>query len=389
MFGNKKNILGHGVLCLTVAMTILVSSTRIYGQDIAGVEDQKTPIPKVFSVLVEVQRDEEAFALAWDAARRELTDADLKRLLIQADAEDGTLLADLILLAPDLDIMPSGDEGPGDFILVMHAAAMKRESHAKIKSKEFLSLDNWHDESVAWLREVWDGLSPHEPSGGVAMRHLVMLAGFSSNQNRMFLVTNDGIPFTTAYYQRNTSVLIAKQSLEDVSFWTSIATLPPAQASWADRCLVDYFFQYLNPLIQQQHMPEQVKKLYRQADSSKGLNQWLGYVSFMPPKELSEGGILGVTNEDLRWRSINKESPVIVSGEVTIPEIDWKQWSATGLCLVATDDGKFLLNPDPRYAPADKLEIPVLLIVNKQRVFLCLPGEAPIDFGKFVLPVEE
>ena len=74
---------------------------------------------------------------------------------------------------------------------------------------------------------------------------------------------------------------------------------------------------------------------------------------------------------------------------MTIPDIDWKQWSATGLCLVAADDGKFLLKPNPRYAPADELEIPVLLIVNKQRVFLCLPGEAPIDFGKFVLPVEE
>lgn len=373
---------GHrAVLVVALVLGVVLSGTSS-AEPVADKQDEQEPAPQVLLDLSRFRDDESAFVKAWAKAREQLADARIKEYLAQVQADDGTLLADLALLAPELDILPSGNEGPGRFIWVRHAASMKREIINSPKERDFFNQTHWNDGSLGWYRDTWENLAPSQPPDGCALRHLVLIPSYLKNSFRSDQLWNDGLPFTTGYYQHELAPRIAKEAY-DRSF-PSITVMPPRKPTWADRCVIEAFYNYFD-IREIESIPPAVVKMYRETANNLDQVGWLGFVSVAPPAALqSELGY--VSNKDVRWHRLEKMSPILIDDQVNAPGIDWKTWAATGQCLVAIDSGRFLFGEEPRYKPADMLEIPVLLITKSDgsrggQVLMCLPGHAPIHFG--------
>ena len=381
-----------GVLCfLFVLSLIVVFTSPAYAQAAEAEPDPHATLIERFRAA----EDDEAIAAAWRAMQAAMTDAEIKAAVVGRSTDDGTLRADLTLLAPDLDLMPTGDEGPGDFQWVRLAAEMRRTFEAIPDHRRWdEESEHWHIGVVEELRDAWAGLAPKDGPNGMALHHLVAVASASGHPQ----LWNDGIPFHMHVWNSHTGISIVRRGIDTMSL-PILSEFPPDEVSWADRGLV----WLINALVTAEWFERGEGVRHTQAFGNMMLTAagsevergWVGGFHIEPPA-------WDETMGRFAWEPI--EAPIDEAGEadLVIPAIDWQQWIGTGICLVRVHRRAVWGWRDAEREAVDRLGIPTLVLIPKHlhvsggppreiglRAYLLLPGIRPMAFGTFDLPGEE
>lgn len=341
-------------------------------------------------------QDDEMITSAWRAMQAVMTDAEVKAALVGIDTDDGTLRADLALISVDLDLMPTGREGPGDFLWVRLAAAMQRDVQASSDNPYIDGCEHWHVGSLNITRSFWPFASANG-TNGTALYHLVAL----NNVGKHPQVLNDGIPFEEHSWSQFTAIEIARRVLDMDSPY--IFDFPQADVSWSDRG----FIWLVNELVQpgwkrssQDELRQQAFQLMlRGVADSDVSHSWLGGFVIAPPDW--ETDFLDIPGQSA-WIPLAspREAPPV--GPEMPPEMDWDQWVGRGVCMVRVHRRAQWGWREYEQALVDALGLPALVVVPNQvyvrsdelmeteaDVFLFLPNVRPMGFGRFDLPSVE
>lgn len=347
--------------------------------------------------------DDDAIAEAWRAMHDAMTDAEMKAALAGRPTDDGSLRADLTLLAPDLDLMPTGEEGPGVFQWVRLAAEMRRAFEAIPDHRRWdEESGHWHRGYLDSTRNCWYAVGTHDPRdmpNGTALRHIVALGSAGMHP----MMGNDGVPFSIHVWDNFTAMRIVDRVLETVDR-PRLSDFPEAELSWADRGLV----WLIDELV--------TANWFDAGEDTDNTQAFADMLHRAGQAEIDWGWIGGIVLEPVGWDAFLTqsamgrfiwepiESPVNETEDkpASAPDIDWEQWVGTGLCLVR-------IQRDPPWnwqgstqELVEQVAVPTLVLIPNHGlhglprgaepvqvgVYLLLPGVRPMAFGTFDLPKE-
>jgi len=354
------------------------------------------PEPGPHAAMIERFRaaeDDETIAAAWRAMHDAMADAEIKAALAGRPTDDGSLRADLTLLAPDLDLMPTGEEGPGDFQWVRLAAEMRRAFEAIPHDRRWEEdPGHWHTGGLESLRSFWGAVGSHDSRdapGGTALWHLVAINSASMHP----AMSNDGIPFSIHFWDSHAAMWIVDRVMETMDR-PRVSDFPAADLSWADRGLV----WLINALVTAQWFGEGTEsfgQMLGTASQSEIEQGWIGGFHVEPP---TWDEMMG----RFTWKPLDTPANETEDDPASPPEIDWEAWAGTGLCLVRIQRQNPWNWQGPTQELVEQVAVPTLVLIPNHGlhglprgaepvqvgVYLLLPGVRPMAFGTFDLPKE-